>query len=48
MERLKTMSFLTITAALLLVVACKSVETRSEAPQAPMVKNVKLMVPGAD
>jgi hypothetical protein len=36
------------TAAALLPVSCKSVETRGEAPRGPVVRNVKLMVPGAD
>lgn len=50
MNRLRTTALMVMAAALLLM-SCKTVETRSEAPVAPqatVVKNVKIMVPGAD
>lgn len=48
MKRLRTTGLLAMAAAFLLVGACKSIETRNDSPSAPVVKSVKLMVPGAD
>jgi len=46
MKRLATIALLTMAAALLLM-SCKSVETKAEAP-APVFRSVKMMVPDAN